>query len=225
MTLPASAAPDTFSVSSSRRTYDGLVCAVRVDEVVMPDGSTAAREVVEHDEAVAIVALHDDDSVVLIEQYRHPLRRRLWELPAGLMDVDGEPADRTAARELLEETGFTARDWSVLLDVATSPGFTDETVRIFLARGLTQVGRPAEQSGEEAQLRVVRVPLPAAVEAVDRGDVVNVMAVAGILAADRRVRSVGDARRVTDPPLRGQHADPHPAAIGRAPDLPGLVEE
>ena len=80
--------------------------------------------------------------MLLIEQYRHPLGRRLWELPAGLMDVDGEPAQTAAARELFEETGFAAEYWSVLVDVATSPGFTEETVRIFLATDLTQI-RPA----------------------------------------------------------------------------------
>jgi 8-oxo-dGDP phosphatase len=204
--------------------YDGMVCSVRVDDVVMPDGSTARREVVEHDEAVAIVALDDDDRVILIEQYRHPMRRRLWELPAGLMDLDGEPADRTAARELLEETGFAAREWSVLLDVATSPGFTDETVRIFLARDLTNVGRPADAEHEESQLRVVRVPLDAAVDAVFRGDVVNVMAVAGVLAAERVVRAGAQDRSVSAPALRGHSAELHQAEIGRAPDLPGPVE-
>jgi ADP-ribose pyrophosphatase len=99
------------------------------------------------------------------------------------MDVKGEQAQLAAARELTEETGYAAEHWSVLLDVATSPGFTEETVRIFLATGLTEVGRPASEH-EEADLRVVRVPLTVAVESVLAGRIVNVMAVAGILAAD-----------------------------------------
>jgi 8-oxo-dGTP pyrophosphatase MutT (NUDIX family) len=193
--------PQVFSVVSSERVFDGVVASLRVDEVVMPGGGTAKREVVEHGGAVAIVALdtagpidqaagfdvvdnqESADMVILIEQYRHPLGRRLWELPAGLMDVDGEPAQLAAARELTEETGYVAAHWSVLLDVATSPGFTEETVRIFLATGLTEVGRPASEH-EEADLRVVRVPLTVAVESVLAGRIVNVMAVAGILAAD-----------------------------------------
>lgn len=190
-----------FSVVSTERVFDGVVCSVRIDEVVMPGGGTAKREVVEHGGAVAIVALDSPgpldqaagfevvdgeesaDMVILIEQYRHPLGRRLWELPAGLMDVEGEQAQLAAARELMEETGYAAEHWSVLLDVATSPGFTQETVRIYLATGLTEVGRP-DSEHEEADLRVVRVPLSTAVEAVMAGKIVNVMAVAGILAAN-----------------------------------------
>jgi 8-oxo-dGTP pyrophosphatase MutT (NUDIX family) len=198
-------APEVFSVVSSERIYDGKVASLRIDEVVMPGGGTAKREVVEHGGAVAIVALdsagpvdraagfevvdagESADMVILIEQYRHPLGRRLWELPAGLMDVDGEPGQLAAARELEEETGYAAEHWSVLLDVATSPGFTEETVRIYLATGLTEVGRPASEH-EEADLRVVRVPLTVAVESVLAGRIVNVMAVAGILAADAVLR-------------------------------------
>ena len=199
------AGPEVFSVASSERIFDGVVVSVRVDEVVMPGGGTARREVVEHGGAVAVVALDaagprdqasgfevvdgtgSADMIILIEQYRHPLGRRLWELPAGLMDFDGEPALAAAARELTEETGYAAGKWLVLLDVATSPGFTQETVRIFLATDLTEVGRP-DSEHEEADLRVVRVPLTVAVEAVLAGRIVNVMAVAGILAADAVLR-------------------------------------
>jgi ADP-ribose pyrophosphatase len=196
---------ELFSVVSSERVFDGHVASLRIDEVVMPGGGTAKREVVEHSPAVAVVALdtagpqdradnfevvdaeESADMIILIEQYRHPLGRRLWELPAGLMDVDGEPAQAAAARELLEETGFAAQKWSVLLDVATSPGFTEETVRIFMATDLNEIGRP-DSEHEEADLRVVRVPLTVAVEAVLAGRIVNVMAVAGILAADAVLR-------------------------------------
>ena len=198
-------APEVFSVISSERVFDGVVASVRIDEVAMPGGGTAKREVVEHGGAVAVVALDEPGPldqaaafdlidaqesatmVVLIEQYRHPLGRRLWELPAGLMDIEGEHGQATAARELIEETGYAAEHWSVLLDVATSPGFTEETVRIFLATGLTEVGRP-DSEHEEADLRVVRVPLSVAVESVLAGRIVNVMAVAGILAADAVLR-------------------------------------
>ena len=82
----------------------------------MPGGGTARREIVEHYGAVAIVAVDDDDNIVLVYQYRHPLGRRLWELPAGLIDIDGEPPHLTAARELEEEAGVTADDWCVLVD-------------------------------------------------------------------------------------------------------------
>ena len=175
--------PDVFSVVDSRVAFEGKIATVRIDTLVMPGGGTADREIVEHDRAVAIVALEDDGSVVLIEQYRHPLRRRLWELPAGLMDVQGESAQPAAARELGEETGLRAENWSVLLDVAASPGFTDEVVRVFLATGLTDIGRQGTVEHEEADLRVVRVPLATAVQAALAGDIVNASTVAGLLAA------------------------------------------
>ena len=140
------------------------------------------REVVEHYGAVAAVAMDDDANVVLVYQYRHPLGRRLWELPAGLLDVDGEPPHLTAARELVEEVGFTARDWSVLLDADSTPGFSDESVRVYLATGLTEVGRPPA-SDEEADMTLRWFPLAEAVQMVFRGEIVNALAVAGILAA------------------------------------------
>lgn len=175
--------PETFSVIDSEVAFRGRVATVRIDTVVMPGGGTARREVVEHDRAVAVVAIDDEDRVVLIEQYRHPMRRRLWELPAGLMDIDGESAQPAAARELAEETGIAAAEWSLLLDVAASPGFTDEVVRVFLATGLTDIGRQGDIEHEEADLRILRVPLGVAVRAALRGDIVNASTVAGLLAA------------------------------------------
>lgn len=239
--VPTGDQSEVFSVVSSRRVYDGAVTALRVDEVVMPGGGTVKREVVEHDRAVAVVAVGSqpvgaasaidprngydaEHSVLLIEQYRHPLGRRLWELPAGLMDVRDEPAQTAAARELFEETGFSAGTWSVLVDVATSPGFTDETVRIYLATDLTQETRPAGEH-EEADLRVVQVPLSVAVQAALAGQIVNVMAVVGILAANTVLR--GGALIVPRP-------DPDPAGdqpwmthtgpgVPQAPALPGVA--
>ena len=189
--------PDVFSVVASRTVFEGRIAKVRVDTVVMPGGGTADREVVEHDRAVAVVALDDQERVVLIEQYRHPLRRRLWELPAGLMDVDGESAQPAAVRELGEETGLSADNWSVLVDVAASPGFTDEIVRVFLATGLTDIGRQGTIEHEEADLRVVRVPLITAVRAALAGDIVNASTVAGLLAASIAVGVVPAAASVS----------------------------
>ncbi|HKN95818.1 MAG TPA: NUDIX hydrolase, partial [Pseudonocardiaceae bacterium] len=130
-----------FETVESRDIYRGKVLALRADEVAMPDGQVATREVVEHYGAVAIAAVDEQDRIVLIHQYRHPLGRRLWELPAGLLDEPGEDPPHAAARELAEEVGLAATDWSVLLDVAASPGFTDEVVRVYLARGLSPAPR------------------------------------------------------------------------------------
>jgi 8-oxo-dGDP phosphatase len=176
-------APHQFPVSNSDTLHVGRVVALRLDHVVMPDGQAAGREVVEHPGSVAILPLDDDGSVIMIDQYRHPVRRRLRELPAGLLDEPGEDPTTTARRELLEEAGYTARDWSVLVDLVASPGFSDEAVRVFLARRLTEVGRPAGGDNEEADLEVIRLPLAEAVHQVLAGEIVNAPTVAGLLAA------------------------------------------
>ncbi|HSV65817.1 MAG TPA: NUDIX hydrolase [Mycobacteriales bacterium] len=180
-----------YSVAASREIYRGRVLALRADEVRMPDGTRAVREVVENLGAVAVAAVDEADRVVLIRQYRHPVRRHLWELPAGLLDVAGEPAVRTAARELYEEAHLAADRWDLLLDLNPSPGFTDEAVRVFLARGLSDVdGDRFAAEHEEADLLVQRVALDDAVRRVLAGEITNAIAVAGILATVR-VRDLG----------------------------------
>lgn len=171
-----------FRTLSSREIYRGNIFALRSDEVAMPGGATARREVVEHFGAVAVAALDEHDRLVLIQQYRHPLGRRIWELPAGLLDVPDESAVETAARELAEEAGLAAAEWSVLVDVAASPGMTDEVVRVFLARGLSTVDRVVPGDDEEADLVIRRVPLVDVVRMVLTGEIINNAAVAGVLA-------------------------------------------
>jgi ADP-ribose pyrophosphatase len=123
----------------------------------------------------------------MVYQYRHPVGRRLWELPAGLLDMGGEAPLASAARELREEAGLAAEHWHLLVDVISAAGFSDESVRVFLATGLTDVGRP-EAHDEEADLTVKWIPLDDAVRMVMSGEIVNSLAVAGILAA----HSMGD---------------------------------
>jgi 8-oxo-dGTP pyrophosphatase MutT (NUDIX family) len=187
-----------FTVLSSTDIYTGRIIAVRVDDVAMPGGGQAKREVVEHHGAVAIVALDDDDQVTLIHQYRHPLGRRIWELPAGLIDHLGEDPLASAKRELVEEVGLAAEHWSVLVDVAASPGFTDEVVRVFLATGLTVVDREL-LGDEEADLVARKVPLTEAVRMALAGEIVNGAAVGGILAA-QAIRAAGVEPRPADAP-------------------------
>ncbi|MGH8965221.1 MAG: NUDIX domain-containing protein [Actinomycetes bacterium] len=176
-------APHEFTVSSSDTLHVGRVVALRLDHVVMPGGRPAGREVIEHPGSVAVLPLGDDGSVVMIDQYRHPVGRRIRELPAGLLDAAGEDPVTAARRELVEEIGYTARDWSVLVDLVASPGFSDEAVRVFLARGLTEVGRSTAGDDEEADLEVIRLPLAEAVRQVLAGEIINAPTVAGLLAA------------------------------------------
>ncbi|MEU3457229.1 NUDIX hydrolase [Micromonospora sp. NPDC006766] len=176
-----------YTVTGHREIWSGRIFSVVSDDVTMPGGGTAARDYVRHVGAVAVVALDDAGQVVLIRQYRHPVGRHLWELPAGLMDVGGEDLAAAAARELAEEADLTAGAIDVLVDLHSSPGFSDEVVRVFLARDLADV--PVEQRhdrrDEEADLQVVRVDLDEAVGMVLAGEITNAACVAGLLAAAR----------------------------------------
>jgi 8-oxo-dGDP phosphatase len=178
--------PERWPVESSQELADGRLVRLRRDVVRMPDGDVASREVLEHPGAVAIVALDPRLQVLMIRQYRHPVGRLLWEVPAGLRDVAGEPLRVTAERELLEEAGYRASQWQVLTDFFSSPGISTERVRIFLARGLVMVPE-AERSyvpeHEEAHLVVAWVPLDEAVTQLLRGELHNGVTAVGILSA------------------------------------------
>jgi 8-oxo-dGTP pyrophosphatase MutT (NUDIX family) len=175
-------AEHVFETTSSETLHTGKIFALRRDRVRMPGGKDVTREVVEHFGAVAVVAMDDDGNIAMVYQYRHAFGRRLWELPAGLLDVHGEAAHLTAARELKEEAGLQASAWRVLVDLDSTPGFSDESVRVYLATGLSEVGRP-EAHDEEADMTLQWYPLAEAASKVLNGEIVNAIAVAGILAA------------------------------------------
>ena len=174
-----------WPVKGRPRRARGAFVVLRTDQVRMPDGDVAARDVVEHPGAVAVVALDDAGRVLLIRQYRHPAGQLLWEIPAGLRDVPGEPVHRTGERELREETGYAARTWHLLADIFTSPGISTERVTVYLARDLAQVpdGERPPLRHEEAQLEPAWVPLEAAVQLFLAGELHNGVAAVGILAA------------------------------------------
>ncbi len=191
-------AEHVFETASSETLYTGKIFALRSDRVRMPGGKVVTREIVEHYGAVAVVAMDDDGNIPMVYQYRHAFGRRLWELPAGLLDVPGEAAHLTAARELMEEAGLKAQTWTVLVDLDSTPGFSDESVRVYLATGLTRVDRP-EAHDEEADMTVEWYPLADAVRKVLGGDVVNAIAVAGILAAHAVTTGFAQPRPVDSP--------------------------
>ncbi len=167
--------------------YAGPIFTVYSDRVTMSGGDSVTRDVVDHKGAVGVVALDDVGRVVLIRQYRHPVGQRLWEVPAGLCDVHGEDLLRTARRELAEETDYTAARFDLLVDLQTSPGFSNETIRMFLARDLTPVPEDErhERLDEEADLEIAWFDLDEAVAMILRGEITNSSTVAGLLAAAR----------------------------------------
>lgn len=162
--------------------YRGRVWDV-VDERFRYGGGELRRHYVDHPGAVAVLALDTDDRVCLIQQYRHPIRSRDWELPAGLLDVAGEAPLAAARRELAEEVDLVADEWALLADMAVTPGGSDEYVRILLARALTTAPSAFEREAEEADLVVHWTPLTDAVAAVREGRIRNGIACYGILTA------------------------------------------
>lgn len=200
---PAAAMTDaSFAVRSSRPVFSGHAFEVRVDQVEMPDGKVADRDIIVHLGAVGVLALDPDDNVTIVRQYRPAVRQHLLELPAGLLDVAGEPALETAKRELHEEAGLVAEDWQVLIDLHTSPGMSDESIRIYLARRLSAVPEAErfEAEHEESTMTVRSYPLDDLVEMALAGTLTNGPAVAAVLAA-RAAREQGwtGLRPVTAP--------------------------
>jgi ADP-ribose pyrophosphatase len=191
-----------YEVVTSETVFEGRVIGLRRDIVAMPGGGTSQRDVVVHPGAVGVVALRGDE-VLLVNQYRHPVGRRLDELPAGLLDVPGEPGLLCAQRELKEEAGCAADTWDVLVDVLTSPGMTDESIRIFLARDVHEVERSVQEH-EELEMTSRWVPLADAVRAALDGSLENAACVVGILAAAEAARGGFTGLRPADAPWRAR---------------------
>ncbi len=160
---PKGTADSAPHVVASERIYDGRIIKVRVDEITLPGGGTALREVVDHPGAIVVAAVDDEDYVFLVEQYRHPIGRDLLELPAGTLEPGEEPL-AAAKRELREEVGLEARRWTPLPPFFSSPGFINESLYPFLAQDLSQV--PADPDDDEV-ISVVRYPLRGLLERPD----------------------------------------------------------
>lgn len=175
-----------YETLDSTVVHDGF-SAVRVDRVRMPDGAETEREVVEHVDAVAVVPVFDDGTVVLLRQYRHPVGRYLLEIPAGILDVDGEDEVEAAQRELAEEVGLRAGQITHLTTIQNSAGWSTEQTHVYLGRDLAATEPPADfvLEHEEADMEVVRLPLDEAVAAVEDGRITDAKTVVGLLLAAR----------------------------------------
>jgi 8-oxo-dGTP pyrophosphatase MutT (NUDIX family) len=184
-TDPLADVSDPAPVISSERVYQGRVWDIVTDTVRFA-GGVMARDYVKHSGAVAVLAIDDDDRVLLINQYRQPIKQRDWELPAGLLDVEGEEPLEAAKRELAEETDLVAEHWSPLITFNSSPGGSNEAIHIFEARGLSAAPHVHERTDEEAEIVVRWVALDEVVAAALDGRVGNAPLIIAVLAAHTR---------------------------------------
>jgi ADP-ribose pyrophosphatase len=195
--------PERWAVSDTRVVFSGAVVGIRTDTVAMPGGGSAEREILVHPGSVGVLPLGEDGRVLVLRQYRHAVSGQLWELPAGLLDVAGEHPLHAARRELFEEAHLEADDWRVLVDAYTTPGMSDEAVRIFLARGVRAVaGEQHDRVHEEAEMELRWVALDDLVRGVLAGDLHNPLIVMGALALHAATSRPGglDALRPADAP-------------------------
>lgn len=180
--------PNVAKVTSGEVVYRGKIWDVRRETFEFGDQSLT-RDYVQHPGAVAVLAINELDEVLMIRQYRHPVGEFLWEIPAGLLDVEGESELLAAQRELLEETGYLAGSIEPLISYYTSPGGSSELKHIFAAQNLQFVGRPEEAEGEERELLVEWISFGEALEAVLNSEIKNPSAVVAILAMAQKRKS------------------------------------
>ena len=173
---------------STEAIYVGRVFTLSQEIFESPTGERFDRQIVRHNGAVAVVPLHDDNTVSLILQYRPALGMRIYEIPAGLCDRPDEPKADAARRELQEEVGLAAKSLELLGDCTPAPGLTDERVTIYLARGLTDI-RATADGPEEDDLVVHRISLDDALLMIDRGEIVDGKTVIALLRLDRLLRN------------------------------------
>ena len=183
---------ETPDIVAAETVFAGKVWNIR-RETFRYNGDDIVREFVDHTGAVAVLALDDDDRALLIRQYRHPVRTRDWEIPAGLLDLHGEPPLAAAKRELAEEADLEAEDWSVLAEFYTSPGGSDEAIRIYLARTVRATAEAFSRTEEEADIEKRWVPLDEVVDAVLARRIQNPSLVIAALTA-RTARETGWAQ-------------------------------
>lgn len=183
--------------------FTGRVWDVVTDEVDLGAGGIVHRDYVRHTGAVAVMALNERGEVFLVRQYRHPVGRELWEPPAGLLDVAGEPAVEGAKRELWEEADLRAATWHTLADFFTTPGGVSERIRVFLARDLTEVPEPERftREAEELDMEGRWVPLTELLEAIQAGRVGGPTTTVGAYALDAAIRSGFATLRPADEPF------------------------
>jgi ADP-ribose pyrophosphatase len=166
------------------RIYEGKILNLRIDTVELPEKKYSKREIVEHPGGVGIVTVTDDNCVILVKQYRKAVNKTLLEIPAGKIEVNEEPRE-TAIRELKEETGYDAKEFKYLLEFYTSPGYCNEKIYLFLARGLIE-GKQELEDGEYCE--IVKYSIDDLLKMIDRGEIIDSKTIIGIYAAKNYIQ-------------------------------------
>jgi 8-oxo-dGTP pyrophosphatase MutT (NUDIX family) len=181
-------APASWPVAQTQAKYESEYVSLRLDTIVDPQGEQHTRAVIAPNGAVGVLAIDADDRILLVEQYRHPVQRRVLEIPAGTLDVDGEAALDAAVRELAEEADIEADEWAPLLNLLATPGYSTEGWQVFRATDLQPVAEAdrTERLAEEADMVQWWLPFDQAVDAALAGRISDSMTVAAILAEHAR---------------------------------------
>jgi ADP-ribose pyrophosphatase len=172
----------TEKTNNSRLVYDGDLLKVHRDEAVLPDGSVSGREWIAHPGASAVIPLTDDGQVILVHQYRYPLHRITLEIPAGKIDPGEDPL-ACARRELREETGMTANNFTYIGTFATTPAFTNEMIHLYLATGLT---KGVESTDPDEFIEVEQRSLAEMLSAIADGEIQDAKTIIAFLLANQK---------------------------------------
>ncbi|MBI3005610.1 MAG: NUDIX hydrolase [Ignavibacteriales bacterium] len=177
-----------LKILKSERLYVGKVFNLLVDHIEYPSGNRGIREVAEHPGGAVAVPILPDGDLLLVRQFRYPMKKYLYELPAGKLGPNEDPA-LCARRELEEETGYAASSWEKLASIYTTPGFCDELLHIFLATGVKKTGKGQQLEEGELNLTIETTPFQKAVTMIERGEIVDSKSICGILLAERKLKA------------------------------------
>lgn len=176
-----------FKLLAKEKKYRGKIVDLTVDRLQYPSGTETVREIIEHPGGAVVVALFDNNDLLLVKQYRHPFENEVIELPAGKLDKGEDPL-RCAQRELQEETGYASTGWKKLTAIYTTPGFCNEILHIFEAKNIHLSGKGQALEEGEASIRLLRVPFAEALAMIERQEIVDGKTIVGILMCARKLQ-------------------------------------
>ncbi len=168
---------DVHSTVSSKTIYEGKIFTIKQDEIILPNGKTATRDILEHNGACAMLPIDKDGNIILVRQYRHPIKKSILELPAGKLDPGEEP-EECAIRELEEEIGYKSNDFSFMFKTDIAVGYSSEVIHIYLAKDLVATGQSLD---EDEFLDIEKYTLEQTLEMIKSGEITDSKTIAGVL--------------------------------------------